>query len=143
MELHLYAPRSAKKNPNANVPIDDEKYDVRKETRYRRLDLGTSGESTQGQGPSGQDPRFHSAGRTDAGRSSYMHRIGQEVYHEGEELKEHLARRAHQVEGQFRGSRPLNIPRAGQISCQLVRSASKWSNGTPTEHSIANAYASK
>ena len=132
-----------KENPVANVLIDDEKYDVRKETRYRRLNLGTFGESTQDQGPSGQDPRLHSARRTDAGHSSYMHRIGQEVYQEGEELKEHLARRAHQVEGQFRGSRPSNIPQVGRVSCQLVRSASKWSNGTPTEHSIANAYASK
>lgn len=28
----------------------------------------------------------------------------------------------------------------GGISCQIVRSCTKWSNGTPTEHSIQNAY---
>jgi phospholipase D1/2 len=27
------------------------------------------------------------------------------------------------------------------MSCQIVRSCAKWSNGTPTEHSIADAYA--
>lgn len=28
----------------------------------------------------------------------------------------------------------------GPMACQLIRSCTKWSNGTPTEHSIQNAY---
>ena len=35
----------------------------------------------------------------------------------------------------------LGRPR-GPMSCQLLRSCTKWSNGTPTEHSIQTAYIS-
>jgi phospholipase D1/2 len=35
--------------------------------------------------------------------------------------------------------RPVAKP-LGAMPCQIVRSCTKWSNGTPTEHSIQNAY---
>ena len=81
MELHLYATDGTNIHRIADVPIDDEKYDVRKDVRYHRLNLGTFGGGLQTQEPTGQDPRLHGTSRVDhAGRSSYMHRIGQEVY---------------------------------------------------------------
>ena len=37
-------------------------------------------------------------------------------------------------------SRHPNLPRMGEVPCQIVRSCTKWSHGVPTEHSIQNAY---
>ena len=133
--------------------IYNEKYDVRKDSRYRRLSLDEYHGSPQGQSFAGQpDPRsWSSHGQYYGGGSgaqahssdptSYMHRLEREVYQEGEEFRDHLARRAHQMEDQFRGSGGprSHRPPVGPVACQLVRSASKWSNGTSTEHSIANA----
>jgi phospholipase D1/2 len=50
------------------------------------------------------------------------------------------------VQGKLMGGtdqygRPLAQPR-GVMRCQIVRSCAKWSNGTPLEHSIQNAYIS-
>ena len=44
-------------------------------------------------------------------------------------------------EGRQQLQERYNQPQSG-ISCQIVRSCSKWSHGVPTEHSIANAYIS-
>lgn len=48
------------------------------------------------------------------------------------------------VQGKYLGGkdqygRPLAQPR-GAMNCQIVRSCTKWSNGTPTEHSVQDAY---
>ena len=77
-----------------------------------------------------------------AGAQSYVQRLEHEVFQEGEEFKEHLKKRAHRMGDQLMDPRPSKHAGAGGMYCQLVRSASKWSNGTATEHSIANAYAS-
>ena len=42
---------------------------------------------------------------------------------------------------QGQGQRPPMNPR-GNMTCQVVRSCSKWSNGVQTEHSVADTYAS-
>ena len=52
--------------------------------------------------------------------------------------------RAHHLQGKYLGGtdfygRPYNQSR-GVMTCQLLRSCTTWSNGTPHEHSIQNAY---
>ena len=158
--------------------IYDAKYDVRKDSRYHRLNPDEFHGQTHEQWPHGYgmpsqsqaDPaqeypsqmqqasivqgheRFsqgsgpaygsaHGSLRTHPSASSYVQRVGQEIFQEGEEMKEHLERRAYEVGNRFAPSRPSGHPSVGSMSCQLVRSACKWSNGTQTEHSIANAYA--
>ena len=61
--------------------------------------------------------------------------LGQTMYGRFEQGKQYLSGNEHygKVQGQFQ--------EAG-ISCQIVRSCTKWSHGVPTEHSIANAYIS-
>ena len=82
-----------------------------------------------------------------SGRSSSKRRSGymEDVQRQGEKLAGRLEDRMHLSE-YFRPSVPFSGasgtgPRTGSMSCQIVRSATKWSNGTPTEHSIQNAYA--
>lgn len=50
----------------------------------------------------------------------------------------------HHIQGKYLGpsdsyGQPYGRPR-GALTCQLLRSCTKWSNGTPLEHSIQNAY---
>lgn len=56
-------------------------------------------------------------------------------------IRGRLAGQVHQYQDRYLAgrSRPSS-PSSGGIECQLVRSCTTWSNGTPTEHSIANAY---
>ncbi|PYI02789.1 phospholipase D/nuclease [Aspergillus sclerotiicarbonarius CBS 121057] len=55
-------------------------------------------------------------------------------------LRGELAGQIHQYQDRFSGhARQTSQPRGGMI-CQIVRSCSQWSNGTPTEHSIQDAY---
>lgn len=65
-------------------------------------------------------------------------------YTEGKKLLGHdVGKYGAMIENKLEG-RPAHSGRpgsaAGGMSCQLVRSCTKWSNGTPTEHSIQNAY---
>ncbi|KAF3483297.1 phospholipase D Active site domain-containing protein [Arthroderma uncinatum] len=62
----------------------------------------------------------------------------------GSTLRSQLAGQVHRyqdryltggISGQSQGQQMANV------SCQIVRSSAKWSNGTETEHSIADAYA--
>ncbi|PWY88921.1 phospholipase D/nuclease [Aspergillus heteromorphus CBS 117.55] len=53
-----------------------------------------------------------------------------------------LAGQIHQYQDRFSAGlsgRPTSQPR-GNMHCQIVRSCSQWSNGTPTEHSVMDAY---
>ena len=61
--------------------------------------------------------------------------LGQAMYGRFEDGKQYLSGNEHygRIQGKFQ--------EAG-ISCQIVRSCTKWSHGVPTEHSIANAYIS-
>ncbi|GMF77534.1 unnamed protein product [Aspergillus oryzae] len=55
-------------------------------------------------------------------------------------LRGQLAGQVHQYQDRLSSFGHPSQPR-GNMCCQIVRSCSKWSNGTPTEHSIADAYA--
>ncbi|KAL5335418.1 hypothetical protein BJX70DRAFT_401625 [Aspergillus crustosus] len=56
-------------------------------------------------------------------------------------LRCELAGQIHQYQDRFTIG-PLGRPQQrGNMHCQILRSCGKWSNGTPTEHSIADAYA--
>ncbi|RAL04806.1 putative phospholipase D (PLD) [Aspergillus ibericus CBS 121593] len=56
-------------------------------------------------------------------------------------LRGELAGQIHQYQDRFSGhARQTSSQPRGGMTCQIVRSASKWSNGTPTEHSIQDAY---
>lgn len=59
----------------------------------------------------------------------------------GDKLRGHLAGQIHQYQDRLNTyGRPTSQAR-GNMSCQIVRSCAKWSNGRPLEHSIADAYA--
>lgn len=99
--------------------IFDEKYHTREDQRYYKLSL-------EGQVfdrpwiPEGLRPNIH--------HHSHNHFEGlREPVHEGAYDLRHRF-------GHYFAQEPGSIP------CQLVRSCTKWSNGTPTEHSIQNAY---
>lgn len=176
--------------------IYNEKYDVRKNTRYSRLTFtqnaagtipyqnapaappasqtyqqynpqqsghqtaGSSG-AAQGKTPyfppppvSSRDIGGQTSDEEDAARgmSAYVASPGSHHQH-----REHLEEKAETLEenmmGRFEAGRQYmsgnehysklhgHFEEAG-ISCQIVRSCTKWSHGVPTEHSIANAYIS-
>ncbi|KAL2406426.1 hypothetical protein ABEF93_006403 [Exophiala dermatitidis] len=71
-------------------------------------------------------------------------RIGQEISSIGNIVSSGVEGRMHHIQGKYLGGpgsqgRPYGQPR-GPMTCQLLRSCTKWSNGTPLEHSIQNAY---
>ncbi|KAL4931975.1 putative phospholipase D (PLD) [Aspergillus undulatus] len=55
-------------------------------------------------------------------------------------LRGELAGQIHQYQDRFTSGHLGRPQQRGNMSCQIVRSCGKWSNGTPTEHSIADAY---
>ena len=61
---------------------------------------------------------------------------------EGEAWKDRLQEGFHHIQQEYligpATASPHHAPRS--MSCQIVRSASEWSHGIDTEHSIANAY---
>lgn len=106
----------------------------------RGLDEGYSGtrgndfESERGSGGGHGTSRFGQEGQ----------RFKEEVSGIGSMLRGHVEDRFRYAQGKVFGGndeygRPLARP-PGTIPAQIVRSCAKWSNGTPTEHSIQNAY---
>ncbi|KAH8429511.1 uncharacterized protein LDX57_007173 [Aspergillus melleus] len=81
-------------------------------------------------------------GHGDHERGFAPQRFREEITQYGNVLRGQLAGQIHQYQDRFGSSfaGPNTQPR-GNMCCQIVRSCSKWSNGTPTEHSIADAYA--
>ena len=70
--------------------------------------------------------------------------LGQELSSIGNIVSGGLNSKVHQYQNRFFGptdkyGRPLSQSR-GPMTCQILRSCTKWSNGTSTEHSIQNAY---
>lgn len=63
--------------------------------------------------------------------------LGHDIGKYGARLENKLDSKVSQYSG-GRIGRPTTA--SGGMSCQLVRSCTKWSNGTATEHSIQNAY---
>ncbi|KAJ5736995.1 uncharacterized protein N7483_002120 [Penicillium malachiteum] len=56
-------------------------------------------------------------------------------------LRGQLAGQIHQYQDRLTNYGQPAMQSQGQMSCQIVRSCAKWSNGSPLEHSIATAYA--
>ncbi|KAG2416674.1 hypothetical protein HFD88_007890 [Aspergillus terreus] len=86
-----------------------------------------------------------SRGFGDSDRGFVPRRFREDITHYGNNLRGQLAGQIHQYQdrltttlGQSQGRHTQ--PR-GNMTCQIVRSCAKWSNGTPKEHSIADAYA--
>lgn len=68
-------------------------------------------------------------------------RLREDLSQYGNQLRGHLAGQIHQYQDRLTThGRPMSQGR-GNMSCQIVRSCAKWSNGSPLEHSIADAYA--
>ncbi|BAE61299.1 unnamed protein product [Aspergillus oryzae RIB40] len=102
--------------------IYDTKYDSRKDARYSRLALyGRPSSSNRPQQPGAQQQQ-------------------NEFTQYSNVLRGQLAGQVHQYQDRLSSFGHPSQPR-GNMCCQIVRSCSKWSNGTPTEHSIADAYA--
>ncbi|KAI1623417.1 phospholipase D [Exophiala viscosa] len=71
-------------------------------------------------------------------------RLGQELSSVGNMVSGGVGARFNQLQGKYMGGtdkygRPYNQPQ-GPMICQMLRSCTKWSNGSPLEHSIQNAY---
>lgn len=67
-------------------------------------------------------------------------RFREEFSQYGTQLRGQLAGQIHQYQDKLTTyGRPTSQSR-GNMSCQIVRSCAKWSNGSPLEHSIADAY---
>ena len=136
------------RNPRWNFIFDD-KYDTRNDDRYHRLTIDgyqprqTHPSAIQAAGRPGADSHLsHYQGQQAEGNAAgYLHEIEQEVSQEKQQLEDQLTDRAHKMQKELTGRMMAPFTRVGRMSCQLVRSACKWSNGTPTEHSVANAYA--
>ena len=68
-------------------------------------------------------------------------RLREDFSQYGNQLRGQLAGQIHQYQDRLTTyGRPTSQGR-GNMSCQIVRSCAKWSNGSPLEHSIADAYA--
>ncbi|KIW97916.1 uncharacterized protein Z519_01500 [Cladophialophora bantiana CBS 173.52] len=70
--------------------------------------------------------------------------LGQQLSSIGNVVSGGLGDKAHQLQGKYLGGtdsygRPYSQPRP-VMTCQVLRSCTTWSNGTPLEHSIQNAY---
>ena len=108
--------------------------------------------------PPGQEPSGHSqtrgfdenyeVARGPGGQSGFEkvsgfvpRRFREDFDKYGNALRGQLAGQIHQYQDRLTPyGGPSTQPR-GNMTCQIVRSCAKWSNGTPTEHSIAEAYA--
>ncbi|KAJ5690612.1 Phospholipase D/Transphosphatidylase [Penicillium macrosclerotiorum] len=66
--------------------------------------------------------------------------LRQNISQYGNQLRGELAGQIHQYQDRLTTyGRPTSQSR-GNMSCQIVRSCAKWSNGSPLEHSIQDAY---
>ncbi|KAH3488238.1 hypothetical protein KXW24_005768 [Aspergillus fumigatus] len=80
-------------------------------------------------------------GDSDRGSGFIPRRLKDELTGYGNIIRGQLAGQVQQYQDRLTSfGRHSSQPR-GNMSCQIVRSCAKWSNGTPTEHSIADAYA--
>ncbi|KAL2797585.1 hypothetical protein BJX66DRAFT_86734 [Aspergillus keveii] len=84
---------------------------------------------------SGARPGQGSGGHGSA--SSFVPRRFRENF---DSLRGELAGQIHQYQDKFTSGALGRPQQRGNMTCQILRSCGKWSNGTPTEHSIADAY---
>ena len=110
------------------------------ETQERGYGSQPSYEGERGFGDEYSGDRGFGSGR--AGRyKDEGRRLGQELSSFGNFVTGNLQNKAQQYTGRYLGSsRPTSRQGFGPMSCQILRSCTKWSNGTPTEKSIQNAY---
>ncbi|KAL9118065.1 MAG: hypothetical protein Q9187_005394 [Circinaria calcarea] len=113
--------------------IYNEKYDVRQDTRYSRLSLMQNPFSSQSRGNESSQTGDNSGFGFHASHHGRHHR----VHDLKERFEDRLEQGMQEVQDQYLGG-----GEEGGISCQVVRSCSKWSHNVPTEHSVANAYIS-
>lgn len=99
--------------------IFEEKYNVRSDVRYYKLSMDGHRYDQPAIRHGEEEPRHHRFREQFQG-------LGEEFGGRAFDLRQHF--------GRHFAAQP------GQMPCQLVRSCTKWSNGTPTEHSIQNAY---
>lgn len=79
--------------------------------------------------------------RGDQERGFAPRRLREDITHYGNSLRGQLAGQIHTYQDRLTTyGRPTSQNR-GNMSCQIVRSCCKWSNGSPLEHSIQDAYA--
>jgi len=136
------------------------KYDVRRETRYAPIsrsgiEAGTFGHHRPGYSP--EPEQFGGAGGSRPGEGAYFPSSSSSPRqsphrHQGDHIRkwegeaegeiEHLEHKMHKHHDESMRFAQRTLPKQGSVACQLTRSAAKWSNGTPTEHSIQNAYCS-
>jgi phospholipase D1/2 len=113
--------------------------------QQQSADYGTSNQYGQSGGQYYPPPPSSSRGFDDANNGERGFGGGSRHHHlrrfeeEGEEIKERLEHHMHHMTDHD-VLRPSTGPSKGPMSCQIVRSATGWSNGTQTEHSIADAY---
>jgi phospholipase D1/2 len=82
---------------------------------------------------------YHYGG--DQSRGFAPKRFREDITQYGNQLRGQLAGQIHQYQDRLTTyGRPQSQGR-GNMSCQIVRSCAKWSNGSPLEHSIQDAYA--
>ncbi|CAG7959926.1 unnamed protein product [Penicillium nalgiovense] len=68
-------------------------------------------------------------------------RFREDLNQYGSSLRGQLAGQIHQYQDRLTTyGRPASSQGRGNMSCQIVRSCAKWSNGSQLEHSIADAY---
>lgn len=112
------------------------------------------------QAPGGQTRGFDDFGRGDESERAFSgdrgmrgrfdqyrdegRRLGQELSSLGNVVSGGVGQKFQQYQGKYTGGtdqygRPYNQPRP-VMTCQILRSSTKWSNGTPLEHSIQTAY---
>ncbi|KAI9671508.1 MAG: hypothetical protein M1817_003560 [Caeruleum heppii] len=144
----------------------DEKYQVRKDVRYSKLHLREHSfgilPSSDAAGPKPYDQQqgdpnlaygtdYQNRGRPDNGSSPGRGRSSERHRHhwQGEEggfrdsLLDKVSDTVHRATSQYDEHRfQQHGYSQGVVPCQIVRSCAKWSHGSATEHSIANAYIS-
>ncbi|GFF70336.1 hypothetical protein IFM62136_07814 [Aspergillus lentulus] len=80
-------------------------------------------------------------GDSERGSGFIPRRLKDELTGYSNVIRGQLAGQVHQYQDRLTSFGRHNSQPRGNMSCQIVRSCAKWSNGTPTEHSIADAYA--
>lgn len=118
---------------------------------YQHPSYQASGDQTRGfddYSRGGENDRGYSGDRGLRGRFDQYRdegrRLGQELSAIGNVVSGGVGQKFQQYQGKYSGGtdqygRPYNQPRP-VMTCQILRSSTKWSNGTPLEHSIQNAY---
>ncbi|OAT06582.1 phospholipase D [Blastomyces gilchristii SLH14081] len=87
-------------------------------------------------------PGSHQQPGQDRSLTSELRGLKHDLGNFGSVLRGQLAGQVHQYQDRYFSGTPGKTGRpTANMSCQIIRSSAKWSHGTPTEHSIMDAYA--